>query len=110
MACVSIWIDVPWDLVAREIMEDRIQPSASDIKICKSSDEILDQVTTLYDSGRSGFSTADATISLQTSELGLNDVTVKDMYGGSEGDRKTSKSEEDDGRDQINTEPLHQHL
>ncbi|XP_073285217.1 probable inactive shikimate kinase like 1, chloroplastic isoform X1 [Primulina huaijiensis] len=79
---ISIWIDVPLDLVAREIMEDRIQLSASDTTICKSSDEILDQLTTLYDSGQSGYSTADATISLQSSE----------------GDRKTSESEEDDGR------------
>ncbi|XP_073123704.1 probable inactive shikimate kinase like 1, chloroplastic isoform X1 [Henckelia pumila] len=81
---ISIWIDVPLDLVAREIMEDRIQLSALDTTICKSSDEIIDQLTTLYDSGRSGYSTADATISLHklASELGydeLNEVTVEDM-------------------------------
>ncbi|KAL0351183.1 UNVERIFIED_CONTAM: putative inactive shikimate kinase like 1, chloroplastic [Sesamum radiatum] len=39
---ISIWIDVPLDLVAREIMEDRIQLSASDTPICKSSSEKID--------------------------------------------------------------------
>ncbi|KZV42053.1 shikimate kinase family protein [Dorcoceras hygrometricum] len=81
---ISIWIDVPLDLVARDIMEDRIQLSASDTILYKSSDEILDRLTTLYDSGRSGYSTADATISLQklATELGydeLQEVTVEDM-------------------------------
>lgn len=37
---VSIWIDVPLDLVAKELEEDKIQLSASDTPICKSSSEV----------------------------------------------------------------------
>ncbi|XP_042014816.1 probable inactive shikimate kinase like 1, chloroplastic isoform X2 [Salvia splendens] len=81
---VSIWIDVPLDLVAKELEEDKIQLSASDTPICKSSSE--DQVAALYTSGLNGYSTADATISLQNvaSQLGygydeLDAVTVEDM-------------------------------
>lgn len=37
---VSIWIDVPLDLVAKELEEDRIQLSASDMPICKSSSKV----------------------------------------------------------------------
>ncbi|KAL7106585.1 hypothetical protein ACP275_06G002900 [Erythranthe tilingii] len=81
---ISIWIDVPLDLVARDIMEDRIQLSAFDTSICKSSPEILAQLTMLYNSGRSGYSTADATISLQkiASQLGYDEpdsVTMDDL-------------------------------
>ncbi|KAG8385007.1 hypothetical protein BUALT_Bualt04G0177400 [Buddleja alternifolia] len=80
---ISIWIDVPLDLVARDIVEDRIQLSASDTSVCRSS-EVLDQLTTLYNSARSGYSTADATISLQkvASQLGydeLDAVTTEDL-------------------------------
>ncbi|KAK4417934.1 putative inactive shikimate kinase like 1, chloroplastic [Sesamum alatum] len=81
---ISIWIDVPLDLVAREILEDRIQLSASDTPICNSSSEVLAQLTALYNSARSGYSTADATISLQkvASQLGydeLDAVTSEDL-------------------------------
>lgn len=37
---VSIWIDVPLDLVAKELEEDKVQLSASDTPICKSSSEV----------------------------------------------------------------------
>ncbi|KAK6155352.1 hypothetical protein DH2020_009600 [Rehmannia glutinosa] len=81
---ISIWIDVPLDMVAREIMEDKIQLSASDTPICRSSSEVQAQLATLYNSGRSGYSTADATISLQkvASQLGYDElevVTTEDM-------------------------------
>ncbi|KAL8557522.1 hypothetical protein ACS0TY_004821 [Phlomoides rotata] len=81
---ISIWIDVPLDLVARDLTEDKIQLSASDTRICKSSSEVMDQVALLYNSGRSGYSTADATISLQkvASQLGydeLDAVTSEDL-------------------------------
>ncbi|EYU31857.1 hypothetical protein ABFS82_06G002800 [Erythranthe guttata] len=81
---ISIWIDVPLDLVARDIMEDRIQLSAFDTSMCKSSPEVLAQLTMLYNSGRSGYSTADATISLQkiASQLGYDEpdaVTMDDL-------------------------------
>lgn len=81
---ISIWIDVPLDLVAKELEGGRIQLSASDTPICKSSSQILDQLAALYNSSRSGYSTADATISLQkvASQLGydeLDAVTAEDM-------------------------------
>ncbi|KAL6533524.1 hypothetical protein OROMI_027636 [Orobanche minor] len=81
---ISIWIDVPLDFVSREIIEDRIQFSASDIPLCKSSSEVQAQVATLYNSGRSGYSTADVTISLQkvAFQLGydeLDAVTIEDL-------------------------------
>ncbi|GFQ01101.1 probable inactive shikimate kinase like 1 chloroplastic, partial [Phtheirospermum japonicum] len=81
---ISIWVDVPLDLVAREIMEDRIQLFAPDMPISRSSSEVVAQLATLYNSGRSGYSTADATISLQkvASELGydeLDAVTTEDL-------------------------------
>lgn len=75
---ISIWIDVPLDMIARELIEERIQLSASDAQICKSSSEVLDQLTALYNNGRSGYSTSDATISLQkvASNLGYDELDV----------------------------------
>lgn len=37
---ITIWVDVPIDVVAREIMEDKIQLSASDASQCESSSEV----------------------------------------------------------------------
>ncbi|KAK4434957.1 putative inactive shikimate kinase like 1, chloroplastic, partial [Sesamum alatum] len=73
---ISMWIDVPIDLEARELMGDRILLSASDTPICNSSLDVLAQLTRLYNSMRSGYSTADATISLQkvASQLGYDEL------------------------------------
>ncbi|CAA2982823.1 probable inactive shikimate kinase like 1, chloroplastic [Olea europaea var. sylvestris] len=77
---ITIWIDVPLDLVAREIVEDRIQLSATDMLISGSSPEVLAQLNTLYECRRSGYATADATISIQkvASELGYNELNAVD--------------------------------
>lgn len=73
---ITIWIDVPLYLVARDIVEDRIQLSATDMLISGSSPEDLAQLNTLYECRRSGYATADATISIQkvASELGYNEL------------------------------------
>ncbi|KAH7577153.1 hypothetical protein JRO89_XS01G0213500 [Xanthoceras sorbifolium] len=91
---LSIWIDVPLDMVAREVVEDQSELPASEL-------------SALYKELRDGYATADATISLQkvASQLGYDDldaVTTEDMAmevkKHSEGDRKTYKSKEVDGR------------
>ncbi|XP_051121066.1 probable inactive shikimate kinase like 1, chloroplastic isoform X2 [Andrographis paniculata] len=77
---ISIWVDVPLDLVAREISEDRIQFSASDMPRCGSSSEVQAQVIALYNSAEGGYNTADVVVSLQSecadvaSQLGRCDV------------------------------------
>ncbi|CAA0813155.1 Probable inactive shikimate kinase like 1-chloroplastic [Striga hermonthica] len=81
---ISIWIDVPLDLVARDVLEDRVQLSAYDMHVCGSSSEVPAQLATLYSSARSGYSTADATISFLkvASQLGydeLDAVTTEDL-------------------------------
>ncbi|KAL2505482.1 putative inactive shikimate kinase like 1 [Abeliophyllum distichum] len=73
---ISIWINVPLDLVAREIVKDGIQLSATDMLLSGSSPEVLAQLNTLYECRRSGYATADTTISVQkvASELGYNEL------------------------------------
>ncbi|XP_010249141.1 PREDICTED: probable inactive shikimate kinase like 1, chloroplastic isoform X2 [Nelumbo nucifera] len=68
---ISIWVDIPLDLVAREVTEN-------------ASSEILANLTKLYEEMREGYATADATVSLQkvASQLGYDNmaaVTVEDM-------------------------------
>ncbi|GER38891.1 shikimate kinase family protein [Striga asiatica] len=81
---ISIWIDVPLDLVARDVLEDRVQLSAYDMHVCRSSSEVPGRLATLYSSAQSGYSTADATISFLkiASQLGydeLDAVTTEDL-------------------------------
>ncbi|XP_031271374.1 probable inactive shikimate kinase like 1, chloroplastic [Pistacia vera] len=68
---VSIWIDVPLDMVTRGVVEDQSEDTAS-------------EVAALYQQMKGGYSTADATISLQkvANQLGYDDldaVTTEDM-------------------------------
>ncbi|CAK7328369.1 unnamed protein product [Dovyalis caffra] len=74
---ISLWIDVPLDIVAKGMVEDQTQLAASE-----SHSEVLGQLVTAYEGLRAGYGTADAKISLQSTQ----------------GDRKTDKSKEDDGR------------
>ncbi|XP_071915885.1 probable inactive shikimate kinase like 1, chloroplastic isoform X1 [Coffea arabica] len=81
---ISIWIDVPLDMVAREVMENDIQLPASDLTVSGSYSEILTQLTELYERSRSGYTAADSTVSLPkvASNFGYKDlveVTVEDM-------------------------------
>ncbi|KAF5725429.1 inactive shikimate kinase like 1 chloroplastic isoform X1 [Tripterygium wilfordii] len=81
---ISLWIDVPLDLVAREMIQDQDQHPTSDISISESESEVLTQLITQYEEMRSGYSTADATVSLQkvATLVGcddLNAVTAEDV-------------------------------
>ncbi|CAH9115782.1 unnamed protein product [Cuscuta europaea] len=74
---ISIWIDVPLKLVAREVVEDKVQLSAFELSITgESYSEVLAQMAALLEERRSGYATADATVSLTkvASRLGYEDL------------------------------------
>ncbi|KAH8483926.1 hypothetical protein H0E87_028372 [Populus deltoides] len=76
---ISLWIDVPLDIVARGMVEDKTQLAASE-----SHSEVLEQVVATYEELRAGYATADAKISLQNIavKLGydeLDSVTTEDL-------------------------------
>lgn len=81
---ISVWIDVPLDMVAREVLEDNIQLPASELTNSGSYPQVLTQLTRLYEKSQSGYTAADSTVSLAkvASKLGYEDlveVTVEDM-------------------------------
>ncbi|KAL6954346.1 shikimate kinase [Sarracenia purpurea var. burkii] len=81
---LSIWIDVPLDMIARDVVENGSQLSASEIFRSGSYSEVFTQLTVLYEEMRGGYATADATVSLHkvASQLGyddLDEVTKEDM-------------------------------
>ncbi|CAH9112323.1 unnamed protein product [Cuscuta epithymum] len=74
---ISIWIDVPLKLVAREVVEDKVQLSAFELSMTgESYSEVLAQMASLLEERRSGYATADATVSLTkvASRLGYEDL------------------------------------
>ncbi|KAI3417953.1 uncharacterized protein J3R85_014088 [Psidium guajava] len=78
---ISIWIDVPLDIVARGLVEDL--PS-SQLSTSQTYSEVLAQLAALYEGTRVGYATADANVSLQkiASQYGHDDfsaVTVEDL-------------------------------
>ncbi|PON95437.1 Shikimate kinase/gluconokinase [Trema orientale] len=78
---ISVWIDVPLDMVASGSTEDQGE-LVSDASIPHS--EVFARLASLYEEMRDGYATADTTISLQkvASQLGyddLNAVTTEDM-------------------------------
>ncbi|KAL2907063.1 putative inactive shikimate kinase like 1 chloroplastic [Bienertia sinuspersici] len=119
---ISIWIDVPLDMIAKEFKRDAEQSTVSNISTSDSVSEALDQLTLLYEEHLDGYATADAMISLQAvaSKLGYDEfeqVTAEDMalevvkspnsymfYSetyppmSSGSDREAYKKEKDDGR------------
>ncbi|KAJ0053599.1 hypothetical protein Pint_03055 [Pistacia integerrima] len=81
---VSMWIDVPLDMVTRGVVEDQSEDTASEFYVLPNDSQVLPQVAALYQQMRGGYSTADATISLQkvANQLGYDDldaVTTEDM-------------------------------
>ncbi|TKY46173.1 inactive shikimate kinase like 1 [Spatholobus suberectus] len=81
---ISLWIDVPLDFVARDVIEDQSQFGSSEISISGSHPEVKDELGALYDKYRDGYATADAIISVQivASRLGcdnLGEITREDM-------------------------------
>ncbi|PON61241.1 Shikimate kinase/gluconokinase [Parasponia andersonii] len=78
---ISIWIDVPLDMVASGSTEDQGE-LVSDASIPHS--EVFARLASLYEEMRDGYATADTTVSLQkvASQLGyddLNAVNTEDM-------------------------------
>ncbi|GKV26066.1 hypothetical protein SLEP1_g35426 [Rubroshorea leprosula] len=80
---ISIWIDVPLDMVAKGITEDRDQIYFPEISPGSYS-EVLSQLTALYEETKSGYATADAIVSLQkiasqADQADLDAVTAEEM-------------------------------
>ncbi|KAK3026750.1 hypothetical protein RJ639_042203 [Escallonia herrerae] len=81
---VTIWVDVPLDMVAKEVVEDEIHLSATEISTSRSYSEALTQLKVMYEEMKGGYATADATVSLKkiASQVGYDDsnaVTTEDM-------------------------------
>ncbi|KAK9272463.1 hypothetical protein L1049_002836 [Liquidambar formosana] len=81
---ISIWIDVPLEMVAMGMIEDGHQLPASEKSSPGTISEVLSQLTVLYEEMRDGYATADATVSLQkvASKFGYDDfnaVSTEDM-------------------------------
>ncbi|KAK8470217.1 hypothetical protein PHAVU_004G081400 [Phaseolus vulgaris] len=81
---ITLWIDVPVDLVARDVIEDESQFTPSEIPISGSYPEVKDELGAIYVKYRAGYATADAIISVQkvASRLGcdnLDEVTREDL-------------------------------
>ncbi|KAH0467107.1 hypothetical protein IEQ34_004345 [Dendrobium chrysotoxum] len=81
---ISLWIDVPLDMLANEVL--RAEGSSPDLEIPPDDDHFLemDKLATLYNELKGGYATADATVSLLkvASQLGyedLNSVSADDM-------------------------------
>ncbi|KAJ0704425.1 putative P-loop containing nucleoside triphosphate hydrolase, shikimate kinase/gluconokinase [Helianthus annuus] len=73
---ISIWVDVPLDIVASEIVEKGAQLFRTEISPSASHSEVLSQLTTMYEELQGGYATADAIISLQkvAGLLGYDDL------------------------------------
>ncbi|KAG7022637.1 putative inactive shikimate kinase like 1, chloroplastic [Cucurbita argyrosperma subsp. argyrosperma] len=81
---ITLWIDIPLQIIAEEFAEDSGQLPVFDISTSGSYSEVLGQITSLYQEIKVGYATADASISLQklASTLGYDDfnaVTTEDM-------------------------------
>ncbi|KAL4577077.1 hypothetical protein LXL04_013179 [Taraxacum kok-saghyz] len=73
---ISIWVDVPLDMVAKEILEDGVRLLGSEISPSASHSEVLSQLTVLYKEMQEAYAIADVTISLKkvAGVLGYEDV------------------------------------
>ncbi|TYJ37264.1 hypothetical protein E1A91_A05G364300v1 [Gossypium mustelinum] len=81
---ISIWIDVPLEMLAKGIIGNKSLLLSSEITISGSYSEVLSQLMALYEDMRRGYATADATVSLQkvAYQLGYEDmdaVTTEDI-------------------------------
>nr|XP_023884765.1 probable inactive shikimate kinase like 1, chloroplastic isoform X3 [Quercus suber] len=63
---ISICVDVPLDMVAREVIKDQSQLSDSEIYTSEAYSEVLTQLIALHEEMKGGYGTADATVSLQS--------------------------------------------
>ncbi|XP_034685791.1 probable inactive shikimate kinase like 1, chloroplastic [Vitis riparia] len=86
---ISIWIDVPIGMVAKNVIEEGVQIPESELSIAESYSEtggnqVLAQLVMMYEERKGGYATTDASISLQkvASQLSYDDldaVTPEDM-------------------------------
>ncbi|XP_019462920.1 PREDICTED: probable inactive shikimate kinase like 1, chloroplastic [Lupinus angustifolius] len=83
---ISLLVDVPLDIVARDVIEDRGQFALFEVSTPGSYQrlQVTNQLAALYIKHKDGYATADAVISLQkvASRLGydnLDDITKEDM-------------------------------
>ncbi|RVX06855.1 putative inactive shikimate kinase like 1, chloroplastic [Vitis vinifera] len=87
---ISIWIDVPIEMVAKNMIEEGVQIPVTELSTAESYSETGDnqvfaQLAVVYEEMKGGYATADASVSLQTevaSQLGYDDldaVTTEDM-------------------------------
>lgn len=81
---ITIWIDVPLDIVARGVVEDQSQLPAYNLSTSVSYPEVLTHLSTSYEEVRGGYAIADATVSVEhvAGKLGydeIDDVTTEDM-------------------------------
>ncbi len=81
---ISLWIDVPLDIGARDVIENQGQFASFEISTSGSYPEVRNEVAALYNKYRDGYATADVVISLQkvACRLGydnLDDITSEDL-------------------------------
>ena len=86
---ISIWIDVPIEMVAKNVIEEGIQIPVTESFTAESysgtgDNQVLAQLVMLYEERKGGYATADASVSLQkvASQLSYDDldaVTTEDM-------------------------------
>ncbi|CAN6472220.1 unnamed protein product [Victoria cruziana] len=82
---ISVWIETPLTVLAKEITEKGNQcPSSWGISSSDSYPEVLEKLVKVYEEMKGGYATADATVSLQrvATRLGcenLEEVTPRDM-------------------------------
>ncbi|CAI9111621.1 OLC1v1011882C1 [Oldenlandia corymbosa var. corymbosa] len=65
---ISIWIDVPLDMIAREVLAEdnfiQLSKSLESTNSKSSHSEVLMQLTRLYEKSQTGYAAADSTVSL----------------------------------------------
>ena len=86
---ISIWIDVPIEMVAKNVIEEGVQIPVTELSTAESYSEtggnqVLAQLVMVYEERKGGYATADASVSLQkvASQLSYDDldaVTTEDM-------------------------------
>ncbi|CAI8593940.1 unnamed protein product [Vicia faba] len=81
---ITLWIDLPLDIVARDVIENQSQFPSFEISTSGTYPEVMDELGALHNEYKNGYATADAIISLQkvASLLGydnLDDITAEDM-------------------------------
>ncbi|WOL02558.1 hypothetical protein Cni_G11277 [Canna indica] len=75
---ISIWVDLPLDYLANELLMSEVSSPTTGITLeSESFSKVLDELMQRYNELKEGFATADATVSLQkvASQLGYDDLT-----------------------------------